>query len=313
MSPFKVLISTSSFGAIDAAPLVRLREHGIRPELNPRGRTLTEEEIASLVGEVDGLLAGTEPLNERVLTRAGRLKVISRVGVGIDNVDLGEAARRGIAVFTTQNSHTHAVAELTLGGMLGLLRHVPQMHEALRVGRWHRPMGTLLNGKTVGFVGLGRVGKCMVELLRPFGVSLLAFDVRPDAGWAAAHDVQLVTLHELLARADIVSIHAAKEQISGYLLGAAEIALLKPGSYLVNTARGGLVDEAALHQALAAGRLRGAYLDTFECEPYDGPLRELPNVVLTPHAGSYAAEARVRMEVEAVDNLLDWLRGKGDA
>jgi D-3-phosphoglycerate dehydrogenase len=297
----RVLISTSSFGAADASPLARLEQEGVEVALNPYGRVLTEDEVAGLVADVDGLIAGTEPLSDRVLAQAPRLRVISRVGVGLERIDLAAAERRGVRVFTTPDALTDAVAELTMGAMLTLLRGVHEMNAALHAGLWQKHMGRLLRGKTVGIVGLGRIGKAVALLLEPFGVRRIARDVEPDHEWAAANGVELMSLRKLLGDADIATIHASGRDC---LVGAEELALLRPGGFVLNVARGGLVDEVALHAALVSGRLAGCYVDTFEREPYDGPLRDLPNALLTPHVGSYAREARARMELEAVDNLL---------
>ena len=244
-----------------------------------------------------------------MLEGAPRLRAISRVGVGTDNVDLAAAARLGIAVFNTPDAVTQAAAELTLAGILSVLRHVHWMDAELRAGRWSRKMGTLLGGKTVGIVGLGRIGKRVAGLLEPFGVERLAYDIFPDTAWAAEHGVTVAPFERLLARSDVVTIHTSKSPDVGPIFGAEQLALMKEGAVLVDTARGEVLDEAALAEALHAGRLGGAYLDVFHSEPYDGPLRELENVLLTPHAGSYAREARLRMETEAVEQLLGFLGG----
>jgi D-3-phosphoglycerate dehydrogenase len=308
VTPQRVLISTSSFGVADTSPLERLEREGFEVSLNPHGRVLTEDEIAGLIAEVDGLIAGTEPLSDRVLAEASRLRVISRVGVGTERIDFEAADRRGVQVFITPDALTDAVAEITIGAMLTLLRGIHQMNEALHEGRWEKSMGQLLRGKTVGIVGLGRIGKAVALLLAPFGVRRIARDEEPDHAWAAANDVEFMPLPELLAQAEIATVHASGREC---LIGPEELALLPDGALVLNAARGGLVDEAALYDAVTSGKLAGCYLDTFELEPYEGPLRELPNALLTPHAGSYAREARVRMENEAVENLLLGLRGDG--
>jgi D-3-phosphoglycerate dehydrogenase / 2-oxoglutarate reductase len=308
VTPLRVLISTSSFGVADASPLERLEHEGVEVSLNPHGRVLTEEEIAELIAEVDGLIAGTEPLSERVLAQAPRLRVISRVGVGIERIDLDAAERRGVQVFITPDALTDAVAEMTLAGMLTLLRGLHTMNAALHAGRWEKTMGSLLRGKTVGIVGLGRIGQAVALLLAPFGVRRIACDAEPDHDWAAANGVEFMSLRDLLPQAQIASVHASGREC---LIDAEELSLLPEGALVLNVARGGLVDEAALHAALSSGRLAGCYVDTFEREPYDGPLRELPNALLTPHVGSYAREARVRMEREAVENLLLGLGSDG--
>lgn len=300
-----VLVSVSSFGEAGDEPLRLLESAGLDVVSNPHGRKLTEAEIAELIADVDAVIAGTEPLNAAVLGRAGRLRVISRVGVGLENVDLGAALRMGVAVRNTPDALTDAVAELTLGGLLSALRRIGRMDRDLHAGIWERQMGGLLRGRTVGIVGFGRIGIRLAELLQPFEPRLLAADRAPNPGAAARLGATYLELDELLREADVVSLHLPG--LDETLIGARELELMRPGAILVNASRGGLVDETALHDALTGGRLAGAYLDTFAAEPYDGPLRELPNVVLTPHAGSYAAEARARMETEAVRNLIEAL------
>ena len=302
-----VAISVSTFGVADPAPRTLLDAAGVRLVENPHGRTLKEAEVRELLRDADGLVAGTEPLTAQVLESAPRLRAISRVGVGTDNVDLGAAARLGIAVFNTPDAVTQAAAELTVGGIITVLRHIHWMDRELREGRWTRKMGSLLSGKTVGIVGLGRIGKRVAGLLEPFGVERLGYDIFPDTTWAHENGVAMTPFHNLLAHADVVTIHTSKTPDVGPIFGAAELARMKPGAVIVDTARGDVLDEDALADALREGRLGGAYLDVFSREPYDGPLREIDNVLLTPHAGSYAEEARVRMESEAVRQLLDFL------
>jgi D-3-phosphoglycerate dehydrogenase / 2-oxoglutarate reductase len=297
-----VLLSVSSFGVADPAPRERLEAAGLEVRDNPHGRRLKEPEITELIGDVDALIAGTEPLNDAVLSAARRLRVISRVGVGLENVDLNAALREGIVVRNTPEAVTNPVAELTLSGIVNLLRHVSLMDRELRDGDWNRRMGRLLTGRTVGIIGLGRIGRRLAQLLAPFDVRLVASDRAPDRQVAKRLNVTYVTLEELLAQSDVVTLHLPGG--SRPIVGADQLAAMKPEAVLVNTSRGGLVDEAALYAALTEGRLAAAYVDTFEDEPYDGPLRELPNVLLTPHAGSFAAEARLQMEMEAVDNML---------
>jgi D-3-phosphoglycerate dehydrogenase len=297
----RILVSTSSFGVADPSPLRRLEAEGLDVSLNPYGRVLAEDEVVELIRDADGIIAGTEQLSEHVLGQAPRLRVISRVGTGLESVDLAAAERRGIRVFNTPDALTDAVAELTVGGMLALLRRLPELNASLHAGRWEKQMGSLLRGKTVGVVGLGRIGKAVARLVTPFRARVIASDVEPDHEWASDHGVELVRLDELLRNADIVTIHASG---AACLIGPAEFALMKEGAVLVNVARGWLVDEPALAAALDAGRLSACYLDTFGREPYDGVLCGMPNVLLTPHIGSYAREARVQMESEAVENLL---------
>jgi D-3-phosphoglycerate dehydrogenase len=306
-----VAVSTSSFGRHDPRPLTRLRAAGYEVRLNPHGRRLACREVIELLRDAVGLIAGTERLDREVLEAAPGLRAIVRCGSGLDNVDLEAAAARGISVGRTPEAPAEAVAELALAGILALLRHLAAADRTLRAGEWRKPMGRLLRGKTVGLVGLGRVGRRLVELLAPFGCSILAVDPEPDQAFAARHGVDWVDLETLLARADVVSLHPAPPPGAGPLLGRERLALLRAEAILVNTARGGLVDETALYDLLAAGKLAGAYLDVFADEPYQGPLRDLPQVLLSPHIGSYAVEARARMEDEAAGRLIEALAGEG--
>ncbi|HEX5910258.1 MAG TPA: phosphoglycerate dehydrogenase [Thermoleophilaceae bacterium] len=300
--PTRVLLSVSSFGAGGDQDRRKLEDAGMEVLDNPHGRRLTRDEIGELIGDVHALVAGTEPLDLPVLEQASRLRVISRVGVGLENVDLNAARSLGIVVRNTPDAVTDPVAELTLAGMLSLLRHIGEMDRALRAGSWERKMGGLLRGKTVGIVGLGRIGRRLTELLAPFEVTVLASDRAPDQRVAGELGATYVELDELLERSDIVTLHVPG--MTRPLIGADELARMQPHALLVNASRGGLVDEDALLAALHEGRLAGAYVDTFVDEPYTGPLTELEQVLVTPHAGSYAREARARMESEAVDNLL---------
>lgn len=301
-----IAITTSSFATYDETPLRLLREAGFELVLNPHGRALTAEEARELLDGCVGVVAGTEPLHGEVLAALPGLKVISRVGVGVDNIDLRFAAERGIAVRSTPDGPTRAVAELAVGVILDLLRQVSRMDREVRGGVWKKRMGRLLLGKRVGIVGMGRIGRAVAALLEALGARIAFADpVAAEVPWPR------MEFAELLAWADILTLHCAKQSTPGALLGAAQLDLLRPGSWLVNLARGGLVDEAALAQRLADGRLSGAALDVYEREPYSGPLAALENVVLTPHAASYALEGRVRMEMDAVQNLLDALAQAG--
>jgi D-3-phosphoglycerate dehydrogenase / 2-oxoglutarate reductase len=300
----KILISTSSFAGDSREPLSLLDAAGVEYRLNPYGRKLKPAESIELLADVDGVIAGVELLDRNVLCQAARLKVISRCGTGMDSVDLAAAAELGIRVYNTPDAHVDAVAELTLAGILNLLREVGRADRLIRQGTWQKPMGRLLRGKWVGLIGLGRVGRALVGLLRPFHVTILAYDPYPDEQFAHENHIRYCELPELLAGADIVSLHLPYSAANHHLLNRSNLERLKPGALLVNCARGGLIDEDALADRLRDGRIAGAYLDTFEQEPYQGPLAELDNVLLSPHIGSYATECRVRMEMEAVRNLL---------
>lgn len=306
-----VLVTTSSFSVDDAAPKQALVKAGLTVFENPFKRKLTEEEVAKLLTDHKplGMVAGVEPLTAAVLEKASsHLKTISRCGVGLESVDLDAAKRLGIEVLSTPDAPAPAVAELTLALMLNALRAVSQADRALRAGTWKALQGRLLGDKTVGVVGLGRIGARVAKLCLAFGCSVLGYDPLESAG---APGVDRVSLDELLAESDIVTLHVPLTSQNKSLISRSSLAKMKKGSVLINVSRGGLVDEAALAAALASGQLSAAGLDVFETEPYAGPLTKLDNVVLTAHMGSAAKECRSRMEREAAENLLAGLRHAG--
>lgn len=292
-------------------PLEALDRAGCSYRLNPHGRRLEPEETRELLVGIDGLIAGTELLDREILTAAVGLKAISRVGVGLENVDLAAARELGIGVSSTPDPPARAVAELALGGLLAVLRHLCPADRDLRRGNWKKPMGQLLTCKTVGIIGTGRAGRALIDLLKPFRCRVLAVDLNPDPVWAEEQDVEYTELEALLTESEVVSLHVPLSPGTRHLLDRQRIALMRPGAVLVNCARGGLVDEAALAENLGNGKIGGAYLDVFEAEPYHGDLIKLDNTVLSPHIGSYAAESRLQMELEAVANLIRDLAGDG--
>lgn len=303
-----VLATTSSFGADGPEVTAPLEGDGLRLVPNPFGRKLSEAELAQLLRQHRpvGLLAGTEPVTAAVLRAASsHLQVVSRVGVGWDNVDRGTARELGIRVYRTEGVLTQAVAELTVGLILAGLRHIASSDRHVREGRWQKTMGGLLFGKTVGIIGFGGIGRRVGELVRAFGTEVVFYDpLTVEVDWARP-----LPLPELLERADIVTLHASGKTP---ILGRAELdRICGRGVVLVNTARGELVDEDALRACLAEDGLGFACLDVFREEPYSGPLCALENVILTPHIGSYAREARAVMERTAVENLLAGLREGG--
>ena len=306
-----VFIATSSFGEYNPEPLKLLNDRGFNLKMNPFGRPLGESDIAELAGDCVGIIAGTEPYARNNLLRLRRLRVISRCGVGLDGIDLDEAARIGISVLFTPQGPTQAVAELTLGLILSLVRHIEISSTQLKRGRWQKQMGLLLQELRIGIIGLGRIGRRVAGLLKTLDADILACDIEPDYGWAEKNKVPFVTLEELMRSSDVVCLHVPYSKEVHHLIGENELKMMKAGSYLVNPSRGGLVDENALYRALASGQLRGAALDTFEREPYEGPLRELDNAILTPHIGSYARAGRIQMEMEAAQNMIRELERLG--
>ena len=274
---------------------------------NPHGRRLTERDVSKLLNKhTVGMIAGVEPLTAQVFQCAPSLRVVSRCGIGMDSVDLEAANSRGITVLNTPDAPTEAVAELTVGFMLALIRHIPQSDRELRQGNWQRFKGSLLSKRTVGLVGYGRIGKTVARMLWGFGATVLAYDVCANTG--GGDFARRVDWETLLSESDIISLHIPGGANNKYLIGASELSRCKRGAYLINTARGELVDEAAVAKALESGQLAGVAIDAFIDEPYDGILTQFENTVLTPHIGSYAAETRAQMEYEAAFNLFTALQ-----
>jgi len=299
----KVLITTSTFGQFSEA-LRKLRSNDLKAIPNIYKRKVTEDELFNLLKaeKPAGLIAGTEQINAHTLREArGYLKVISRVGVGWDNIDHEAAASMGIKIYRTADAVTQAVAELALGLILDLLRKISCTDRNLRMRSWNKLMGNLLAGKKVGVIGFGRIGRRLTRLLKPFRVEIAYYDL---SGKIKNSGVKSMSLERLLGWADIVTLHVSEKPNAPAILNEKRLHLMKKGSWLINTSRGSVIDEKALYRALKSGRLAGAALDVFAQEPYAGKLSSLDNVVLTPHIGSYASEARAQMEMEAVDNLL---------
>lgn len=303
-----ILISTSSFGKYNKSLIGILKREGFEIALNPRGRELREDEIKELLNGVDGLIAGTEPLTRNVIYSAQDLKVISRCGIGIDNIDLDAMNERGIRLYRTPEGPALAVAELTLGLILDSLRSISYLNRKIRSGGWEKKMGRLFTGKTVGIVGMGTIGKKLTTLLRPFSCKILARDHVTDMDFAGENSINYVELDELLKESDIVTLHLPLDSDTKGLFNRNLFSLMKEDSIFINTSRGCLVDEDDLYEVLKDGRIAHACLDVYRNEPYTGRLIELDNVTLTCHVGSYAKEARMEMERQAVENLIKGFR-----
>ena len=306
----RILITTSVFGKDDSAPLGLLHEAGYETITNPYGRKLTEDEVLDLLLQIKppGMIAGLEPITARVLQQAAGLKVISRCGIGLDNVDLNAAGNLGITVTNTPDAPTQAVAELTIGLIFNLLRRISFLDREIRKGNWVKENGRLLQGRKVGIIGLGRVGKRVAEMLLALGAQVSGTDIAPDQEWLHKNPVSLMSLEELLKQSEILCLHVSYTGNSEHLIGREQMEAMPEGAYLINTSRGEVIDHDALYSMLTSGHLGGAALDVFDHEPYTGLLTRLDNVILTPHVGSYAREARVQMETQAAENLIEGLR-----
>ncbi len=306
-----VFVSTVPFGAVDRAPLDALEEAGIEYLINPLGRRLKPEESAEMMTDCQVVIAGTEPLTRQIIESSRNLKLIARVGIGLDSVDLVAAREHGIAISYTPEAPAPAVAELTIGLMINTLRHICRADRQLRVGEWQRETGRRVSNVTVGVVGLGRIGKRVVRHLAGFGPPrILATDVIYDHAFGVSNGVEEASLERICREADVISIHVPLTSATRGLISAREMAVMRSDCVLINTARGGIVNEDDLYSALKDGRLGAAAIDVFANEPYHGPLASLDNCTLTAHMGSMSVDCRTRMENEAVADAIRFFRGE---
>jgi D-3-phosphoglycerate dehydrogenase / 2-oxoglutarate reductase len=300
----KVLVSPSSFGECGCEPLNILTKQGFEIISNPFGRKLTEDEVISLAPDAVGIVAGVEALNKKVIDKLPQLKCISRVGVGMDSVDIDYAKQKGIKVVNTPDGPTRAVAELTIALAMSLLRGISRADSNIKKDIWKKEIGNLILDKNIGVFGLGRIGKVTAKLFKALGAKIIAYDIYPDDTFANANEIKLVDKDELFKAADVITVHIPGNKDKTAVIGIKELSLMKKSGYLINVSRGGVVDENALYRVLKERNIAGAACDVFSNEPYKGNLVELENVVLTPHLGSYAAEAKLQMEIDAVNNLI---------
>lgn len=302
-----ILISTSSFGVESAEPLDLLRSADISFSLNPYGRKLSKDETLVLLQNKDGVIAGTESYPNELITKLPSLKIISRCGAGTDGIDKDFLKQSGVTLLNTPDVHITAVAELTLAGLLSLLRKVTANHISFVSGSWEKKMGRNLSDKTVGIIGFGKVGQAFAKMLSGFGCRILAYD--PYFKNVPPTGVQVVSnLNDIWQKADVISLHIPSTSETKSILNKETLSKVKGNVLLINTSRGELIDESALHDFLQQHPDAGAYLDVFQQEPYSGPLTKLPNIVVTPHIGTFTRETRVNMEVQAVTNLINFFK-----
>ncbi len=310
----KVLAASLSYCkySLNAGPGEILRSAGIELEAGERSKAYTEAELLDVIAQYDGIIVGTDPMTERVIQAGKQLKIIAKNGVGYDNVDLKAATARGIYVTFTPGAVEQTVADSTFALIFALGRQIVQGDAAIRRGEWKRAVGINLSNKKLGIVGLGRIGKNVVLRSRGFNMQVYASDPYADQAFCAEHSVRLVDLDELFATCDIVSIHAPLLEATRHLVNQRTLSLMKPGALLINTARGELVDEAALVRALQDKKIGGAALDVFSKEPLPGnsPLRALDNVILTPHTAGYSYDTLIASGMMIAESILAALKGQ---
>ncbi len=315
LSACHILVTPTSYGRNDYRLKSELETLAGRVTYNTTGKSLASEQLQDLLPDVDGYIAGLDAIDSAALSVASNLKVIARYGVGLNNVDLEAARGQGIMICYTPGANSKSVAELTIGLMLNLARPILDAATQTRHGDWPRTHGISLEGKTIGLIGLGAIGKEVTRRLAGFDCRILAYDIAVDPGFAGVHGLEIVDQESLLRQSDIVSLHLpALPQTMG-MVNAAFLATMKAGSYLINTSRGELVNEAALFRALSSGHLAGAALDAFSREPpgAKNPLLTLPQLIATPHMGAHTDGATNAMGWMALRDCLAVLKGEKPA
>jgi D-3-phosphoglycerate dehydrogenase len=284
----------------------RLKSFAGELEFNTKGKPLTEDELIAALKGCDGCIAGLDPFSRKVIESTDKLKVISRYGTGIDNVDIQSAKEKGIIVCRTPGVNSQAVAELTFTMMLCLARQVPMLDRKTREGHWVRSVGIELHEKTIGILGLGAVGKKTARIAAGFSMKVLACDPNMDAGYAKDNGIQPVDFDTLLRESDFLSLHLPLNSDTRHIISNEAMRRMKKGAIIINTARGGLIDEAAACDLIKSGHLDGLGLDVYEEEPpQNSPLFGLENVVFTPHTAAHTTEATAGMASMSVENLIN--------
>jgi D-3-phosphoglycerate dehydrogenase len=307
----KVLITTVPFGEKNRLPIEQLEAAGIDYVINPLGRKLKEDELAELVSDFDALIAGTESITEKVMARAKCLKLISRVGIGLDSVDLLAAERRGIQVSYTPDAPAPAVAELTIGLMLSLLRSVHVVNAQMHRGEWQRHFGRRIPEVTIGIIGTGRIGGRVLRRLAAFGTPrILVNDTHPDSHVAPELKLEWVDKETIYREADVISLHVPLTGQTKNMIRREHLLQMKKDAIVINTARGGIINEQDLAEVLQSGHLSGAAVDVFNQEPYNGELARIERCLLTSHMGSMSVDCRTRMEIEATEEVIRFITGQ---
>jgi D-3-phosphoglycerate dehydrogenase len=311
----RVLVTPTSWAMHDSRLRVEIAQAVGEVVYNTTGRPLTSATLAEMLHGIDGYIAGVDVVDRRAIEAADRLRVIARYGVGVDKVDLDAARERGIVVTNTPGANAVSVAELTVAMILALARQLPAAVAATRRGEWPRLSGVAVAGKIVGLLGLGAVGRQVARRLTGFDCRVLAHDPIVGADTARALGVELASMGEVVAEADFLSLHLPLTKDTESLVDAKFLARMKPGTCLVNTSRGELVDEEALAEAIRDGRVRGAAIDVFATEPppADHPLLGLPQVLATPHCGAHTDDATNAMGWMALRDCLAVLAGRAPA
>ncbi|TET10324.1 MAG: hydroxyacid dehydrogenase, partial [Candidatus Atribacteria bacterium] len=306
----KILITPRSFASFSDKPLKMLTERDYKIKRNNTGRPYKKEEMLKLIKDVDGIIIGIDELSAEIIEEANELKVISKYGIGLDNIDINMATNKKIIVTSTPTANVDAVADLAFGLILSLARRIPEADRKTKSAKWGKIIGKSVWEKTIGIIGLGKIGRQVVKRAKGFEMNILVFDIVKDKKFAQKYGIKYVNLEKLLRKSDYITIHIPLNDATRNMISYEELEKMKKDAFLINTSRGGIVDEEALYDALRNNKLRGAALDVYNNEPLrESPLKELDNIIMTPHIGAYTEEAIENMSIQAAQNLIDVLEG----
>jgi D-3-phosphoglycerate dehydrogenase len=307
----KILITPRSFASISDKSIKMLTEKDYEIQRNNTGRPYKKEEMLRLIRDVDGIIIGIDELSAEIIEEANELKVISKYGTGLDNIDINMATKKKIVVTNTPTANVDAVADLAFGLIFSLARRIPEADKKTKSGKWEKIIGKSVWNKTIGIIGLGKIGKQVVKRAQGFEMNILAFDTVKDKKFVQKYGIKYVNLEKLLRKSDYITIHIPLNDVTRNMISYEELEKMKKDAFLINASRGGIVDEEALYNALRNNKLRGAALDVYNNEPLrESPLKELDNVIMTPHIGAYTEEAIENMSIQATQNLIDVLEGR---
>ncbi|MEW9672428.1 phosphoglycerate dehydrogenase [Ammoniphilus sp. 3BR4] len=308
---YKVVSTSPTFGKYSLDPVHLLEAEGCEVVILPAEISHNEEKLAKALEDVDGLIVGVEKITQNVLRHVPKLKVIAKHGAGVDNIDLKAAAEKDIPVAFAPGANRHAVADLAMGLMLSLAREIPRSFTEVREGEWPRVIGFEMFGKTLGVIGTGKIGKEVIRRAQGFQMKILAFDLYPDQQLSQSGLVIYVPLDQLYKESDFITIHTDLNEQSKAMIAKQQLEAMKPTAFIVNTARGGIIDEQDLYIALKERKIGGAALDVFSAEPAkESRLLELANFIATPHMAGYTYEALREVGMITARNVLNALKGE---
>jgi len=307
----KILITPRSFASTSKKTLEMFRKKGYEIIKNETSRPLNNREMSVKIKDVDGIIIGIDDLNAQIIKQARNLKIISKYGVGVDNIDIKAATAQGIVVTNTPKANIDAVADLTFALMLALARRIPEANRETKAGNWKKFIGTSVWRKKLGVIGLGKIGRQVVKRAQGFEMEILCHDIIQEEEFARQFDIRYVDLETLLKESDYITIHAPLNDATRDMIGYKELEMINENAFLINTSRGGIINEKALYDALKNNEIKGAALDSYKEEPPENsPLMELENVIMTSHNGAYTKEAINNMGIQATQNLIDVLEGR---